>query len=94
MGCCDPAVTRSWRLFRKRFVHIQENCSDFSPRLYQFRNVVSTMFLRQATAGTRTSRIPGRGRAASQKMGFRLSWMAAGVWNGCNMLQYVIAKNM
>ena len=34
MDCCDPAVTRSWRLFRKRFVHIQENCSDFSPRLY------------------------------------------------------------
>ena len=33
MNCCDPAVTRSWRLFRKRFVHIQENCSDFSPRL-------------------------------------------------------------
>ena len=33
MDCCDPAVTRSWRLFRKRFVHIQENCSDFSPRL-------------------------------------------------------------
>ena len=28
-----PAVTRSWQLFRKRFVHIQENCSDFSPRL-------------------------------------------------------------
>ena len=36
MDCCDPAVTRSWRLFRKRFVHIQENCSDFSPRLYYF----------------------------------------------------------
>ena len=34
MDCCDPAVTRSWRLFRKRSVHIQENCSDFSPRLY------------------------------------------------------------
>ena len=33
MDCCNPAVTRSWRLFRKRFVHIQENCSDFSPRL-------------------------------------------------------------
>ena len=34
MDCCDPPVTRSWRLFRKRFIHIQENCSDFSPRLY------------------------------------------------------------
>ena len=33
MDCCDPPVTRSWRLFRKRFIHIQENCSDFSPRL-------------------------------------------------------------
>ena len=40
MDCCDPAVARSWRLFRKRFIHIQENCFDFSPRLYDsfFRN--------------------------------------------------------
>ena len=35
MDCCDPAVTQSWGLFRKRFVHIQKNCSDFSPRLYK-----------------------------------------------------------
>ena len=33
MDCCDPDVTRSWRLFHKWFIHIQENCSDFSPRL-------------------------------------------------------------
>ena len=40
MDCCDPAAARSWRLFRKRFIHIQENCFDFSPRLYDsfFRN--------------------------------------------------------
>ena len=42
MDCCDPAVTRSWRLFRKRFVHIQENCSDFSPRLYSSTCIVGT----------------------------------------------------
>ena len=41
MDCCDPAVTRSWQLFRKRFIHIQENGCDFSPRLYRFLGLLS-----------------------------------------------------
>jgi len=45
MDCCDPVVTRSWRLFRKRFVHILENCSDFSPRLSHKNRWLSSQLL-------------------------------------------------
>ena len=67
MDCCDPAVTRSWRLFRKRFIHIQENCSDFSPRLYlvgimsfAIKDLPFTLQTLHSSVSNFTNNCPGR----------------------------------